>query len=84
MISYLTRGAGVVLCAAGCDPVLNVAGSFFPSWMVSLLLGVGLTIAARYVFSAARLEPHLGPALLVYTSLGLFLTVVAWLILYRL
>ena len=76
-------GAALVLCAAGCDPVLNVAGSFFPAWMVSMLLGVGLTVAARYVFSAARLEPHLGPTILVYTSLGLFFTVVAWLVLYR-
>jgi len=82
----LTRpasGAALVLCAAGCDPVLNVAGSFFPAWMVSMLLGVGLTVAARYVLSAARLEPYLGPTTLVYTSLGLFLTVVAWLVLYR-
>ena len=82
----LTRpasGAALVLCATGCDPVLNVAGSFFPAWMVSMLLGVGLTVAARYVLSATRLEPHLGPTTLIYTSLGLFLTVVAWLVLYR-
>ena len=82
----LTRsasGAALVLCATGCDPVLNVAGSFFPAWMVSMLLGVGLTVAARYVLSAAGLEPHLGPTTLIYTSLGLFLTVVAWLLLYR-
>ena len=76
-------GAALVLCTAGCDPVLNVAGSFFPAWMVSMLLGIGLTLAARYVLSAVVLEPHLGPTILVYTSLGLFLTVVAWLILYR-
>ena len=82
----LTRpasGVALVLCATGCDPVLNVAGSFFPAWMVSMLLGVGLTVAARYVLSAAGLEPHLGPTTLIYTSLGLFLTVVAWLLLYR-
>ena len=63
--------------------MLNVAGSFFPAWMVSMLLGIGLTLAARYVFSVAGLEPHLGPTVLVYTSLGLFLTVVAYLVLYR-
>jgi len=83
MINRPASGAALVLCAAGCDPVLNVAGSFFPAWMVSMLLGVGLTVAARYVLSAARLEPYLGPTTLVYTSLGLFFTVVAWLVLYR-
>jgi hypothetical protein len=83
MTSRLASAAALVLCAAGCDPLLNVAGSFFPAWMVATVLGVALTVAVRYVFAAARLEPHLGPTVLVYTSLGLLLTVVAWLLLYR-
>ena len=40
--------------------MLNVAGSFFPAWMVAMVLGVALTVAVRDVFAAARLEPHLG------------------------
>ena len=83
MTSRLASGAALVLCAAGCDPLLNVAGSFFPAWMVATVLGVALTVAVCYVFAVARLEPHLGPTVLVYTSLGLLLTVVAWLVLYR-
>ena len=83
MTSRLASGAALVLCAAGCDPLLNVAGSFFPAWMVATVLGVALTVAVRYVFAAARLEPHLGPTVLIYTSLGLLLTVVAWPVLYR-
>ena len=83
MTSRLASGAALVLCAAGCDPLLNVAGSSFPAWMVATVLGVALTVAVRYVFAAARLEPHLGPTVLIYTSLGLLLTVVAWLVLYR-
>ena len=83
MTSRLASAAALVLCAAGCDPVLNVAGSFFPAWMAATVLGVALTVAVRYVFAAARLEPHLGPTVLVYTTLGLLLTVVAWLLLYR-
>ena len=83
MTSRLASGAALVLCAAGCDPLLNVAGSFFPAWMVAMGVGVALTVAVRYVFAAAGLEPHLGPTILIYTSLGLLLTVVAWLVLYR-
>jgi YtcA family len=83
MTSRLASAAALVLCAAGCDPLLNVAGSFFPAWMVATVIGVALTAAVRYVFAAARLEPHLGPTILIYTSLGLLLTVVAWLVLYR-
>jgi len=57
MTSRLASGAALVLCAAGCDPLLNVAGSFFPAWMVAMVVGVALTVAVRYVFAAAGLEP---------------------------
>jgi len=83
MTSRLAGGVAVLVCAAACDPVVNVAGSFFPAWMVSMLVGVLLTVAVRLVFVVARLEPHLGPPMLVYTSLGLILVVATWLVLYR-
>jgi len=83
MTSRLAGGVALVVCAAACDPVVNVAGSFFPAWMVSMLVGVVLTVAVRLVFVVARLEPHLGPPMLVYTSLGLILVVATWLVLYR-
>jgi hypothetical protein len=63
--------------------VVNVAGSFFPAWMVSMLVGVALTVAVRLVLVVAGLEPHLGPPTLIYTSLGLLLAVATWLVLYR-
>ena len=75
--------ATFLLFAAGCDPVLNIRGSFFPGWMASILIGSALTVAIRYLFVVTRLEPHVGPPALIYTSLGLLLTVVTWLILYR-
>jgi hypothetical protein len=75
--------AALVLFVAGCDPVLNIGGTFFPGWMVSILIGSALTVAIRYVFVFTRLERHVGPLALVYTSLGLLLSVVSWLILYR-
>ena len=83
MTSRLAGGVAVLVCAAACDPVVNVAGSFFPAWMVSMLVGVVLTVAVRLVFVVARLEPYLGPPMLVYTSLGLILVVATWLVLYR-
>jgi YtcA family len=69
--------------AAGCDPVVNIGGTFFPGWMVAILIGSALTVAIRYIFVFTRLEPHVGPLALIYTSLGLLLSVVSWLILYR-
>jgi len=75
--------AVLIFFVAGCDPVINIGGTFFPGWMVSILIGSALTVAIRYVFVFTRLERHVGPLALIYTSLGLLLSVVSWLILYR-
>ena len=83
-VTFRALAAGVLgILGAGCDPILNVEGSFFPAWMVSMAIGIALTAVVRYLFVVARLEPHLGPPLLIYTSLGLLLTLVTWLVLYR-
>jgi hypothetical protein len=38
------RGAGLSRCRppTGCDPVLDVFGSFFPAWVVCMTVGVVL------------------------------------------
>lgn len=82
-VTFRRAATAAILLGAGCDPILNVEGSFFPAWMVSMVIGVALTVTVRYLFVVARLEPHLGPPLLIYTSLGLLLTLVVWLVLYR-
>src|SRR5215831_16680943 len=75
--------AVLVFFVSGCDPILNIGGTFFPGWMVAILIGSALTVAIRYIFVFTRLEPHVGPLALIYTSLGVLLSVVSWLILYR-
>jgi len=73
----------VALVAAGCDPIVNVQGSFFPAWVVCMIVSVVLTLALRQVFAASRIEPHLGPLLLVYPSLWVVVTLLTWLVFYR-
>lgn len=71
------------LTGVGCDPVVEVFGTFFPAWSACLACGVALAIMARSVLAWTRLEPHLGPLLLVYPCLGLLFTILTWLALYR-
>lgn len=78
-----STAAVVVLFAAACDPVVGVAGAFFPGWMAAVLVGAGLTAAVRTLLVATRLEPHIGPPALIYASLGLLLITASWLVLYR-
>ena len=73
----------IALLATGCDPVLNVFGSFFPAWVVCMVIGITLAITARSLLALAGLEPHLGPLLLVYPCLGLLLTMATWLVFFH-
>ena len=75
--------AALPLLVGACDPVVNVFGSYFPAWVVCMVAGVALTVVLRPLLVALRLEPHLGPLLLVYPSLGLLLTMLTWLVFFR-
>jgi YtcA family len=75
--------AALAVVASGCDPVLNVFGSFFPAWVVCAVTGIALTLVVRAGFAALGIEAHLGPLVLVYPSLALLLTMLAWLVLYH-
>lgn len=66
----------------GCDPVVNFYGSFFPAWVLALGAGIFLTILLRWLLAALRIEPHLGPLVLVYPALTLLLTCATWLALF--
>jgi len=58
-------------------PSLNIFGTFFPSWMLCALVGIAGAAAAFKLFSA--LHVGVGPRLLVYPSIALAVTSLAWL-----
>ena len=74
-----------VMLLTGCHgtPQVNLLGSFFPAWMVSVGIGIGGTLLLRRVFVRAKLEPHLGLLPLVYFCLWVLLTLGSWLIFFR-
>ena len=74
--------APLPLCAA-CDPLIDVAGAFFPAWMLCILAGVAATVALRYALARMRLEATLGPLLLIYPSLATAIALGLWLGFYR-
>jgi hypothetical protein len=73
----------LALATAGCDPVVNVYGSFFPAWVVSLIAGALITVLLRPILLYTRLEAHLGPLILFYPSLTFLLTCLIWLLFFR-
>lgn len=74
--------SSLLLVTAGCDPVINFYGSFFPGWVVSVVLGITLCVLSRWLLAVCRLEPHLGPLLLVYPALAFLWSCLSWLTLF--
>ena len=71
------------LLADGCDPVVNIAGANFPAWLICAIAGVALAAALRPVFAVIRVEPHVGPLIVVYPCLAVLLSCAVWLIFFN-
>jgi YtcA-like protein len=74
----------VTLFFAGCGaaPSVNVLGSFFPAWLICIVVGIILTILTRRVFVAMQIAPDLRPVALVYPCLIVLWIFATWLLLF--
>ena len=81
---YGRLAVSVLLPLPGCGlaPSVNVLGSFFPAWLICIVVGVVLTIVTQRVFVAAEVAPHLGPAALIYPCLAGLWIFATWLLLF--
>src|SRR5262245_49225169 len=70
---------------SGCrpGPDVTVAGSYFPSWMLALVIGVLGTALFWQLFTRIGIDPYLWPRPLVYTGLVLIITLALWLGVFR-
>ena len=75
--------AALPLLASACDPVVEIQGTFFPAWLLCMIVGVVLAVALRPLFVRLGVEPYMGPLPLVYTSLAVLLTLAVWLLFFR-
>ena len=77
--------AVAVTVLSGCQPGpdITVAGSYFPSWMFCLVVGVLGTMLFWQLFTRTGLDPYLGPRVLVYPGLVILITLAVWLSVFR-
>ena len=71
------------MIVAYLSPTVDVLGSYFPAWMICMLLGLGLTIIARLLLVALGLDAHMRPAPLIYPCLMALFTMAVWLAFYQ-
>lgn len=63
-------------------PSLNIFGTFFPAWMLCVLIGIIAAVAAHKLFSRLEIRAHLTPASLLYPSIALTVTFSLWLVVF--
>jgi hypothetical protein len=70
---------------AGCQqaPSFNILGSFFPAWLICLLLGILLATGTRFVLQALHLEEALSPPIVMYPCLTALFTFGLWLLVFH-
>ena len=71
------------LLLAGCDPVVNIAGANFPSWLFCAVCGAILAAVIRPVLVVARVEAYLWPIPIVYLSLAVLMGCIVWLVFFN-
>ena len=71
------------LIVAGCDPVVNIAGANFPAWLLCATTGAIVAAILRPAFAVTRVEPYLGPLLLIYPCLAIVLACLVYLIFFN-
>jgi len=69
--------------AAGCDPIITIAGANFPSWLLCMLAGAVLAGLVRPLLLVTRLESYVGPLTIFYPSLIAMLAMIVWVIFFN-
>jgi len=66
---FLLPALLVILTMTGCDPQLNIAGAYFPAWLLSMIGGLLAFWVIHLVFLRTGIIPFLIPIPLVYAAL---------------
>jgi hypothetical protein len=74
--------SSLVLVLSGCSfsPSINIMGSYFPSWIVYCVAGIGVTASVHALFTRWKIVDELWPLPLLYLALTCFVSCSLWLI----
>ena len=81
-IARLVCAAALSTTGCALSPSVNILGSFFPAWLISIVAGLVLALIVWRVLVATGIAPHLTPPALVYPCLAALLIFACWLILF--
>jgi len=73
------------LLLGGCShaPNIDIIGSFFPVWMLCLVIAIPLAFGVRALLMRYEFENQVGPLALFYPCVVILFTSLLWLIFFR-
>ena len=78
---HLLVSSFLFLVVGGCNrnPNVEIVGSYFPGWMISLAIGIALTFAAHSLLRKQGMSYMIGHPAIIYPGMVLLFTCLLWL-----
>ena len=70
----------VGLAGCGRAPSFNILGSFFPAWLICMVIGIVLAAIVNGILKHYKLDKEIPWTILVYPCLAAFFAFTLWLI----
>jgi hypothetical protein len=70
------------ICACGDAPSFDILGSYFPAWLVCILIGIAATAATGLCLSAGNRQKLIRWSIVTYPCLAASIAFTLWLLLY--
>lgn len=77
--SLAAVGSLIALVGCGRAPSFNILGSFFPAWLVCVVVGIMLAAIVNWVLMHYKLDTEISWTILVYPCLAAFFAFTLWL-----
>ena len=71
-----------ILFMAGCDPLVNIEGAFFPAWLISGVSGLIAMVLTWSVLRKVGVDQFIWARPFTYICLLIMYTCLTWLVLY--
>jgi len=75
----------LILLLGGCahSPTVDVLGSYFPAWMLCIIIGIFSTLIVRLLLIGFGIYAHLRLKPVVFSGTTIFITLTVWLVFFK-
>jgi YtcA family len=69
-----------LVVGCGRAPSFNILGSFFPAWLICMIVGIGLAALVHWLLVRYKFDKEIQWTILVYPCLAAFFAFTLWLV----